>query len=90
LNGAELKKLLGKGQGLEWYFLIYFQQVLLLHAQLTNSAMKFRLIAFFRSPVMVSPTVPAHQLEGIIPGVQPQWMTMMQMVFGDSVEKNVL
>jgi hypothetical protein len=46
--------------------------------------------AFFRSPVMGSPTVPAHQLKVIIPGVQPDWMSLMLMVFGDSVEKNVL
>jgi hypothetical protein len=46
--------------------------------------------AFFRFPMMVSPTTPAHQLEELILGAQPGWVSLMQMAFGDSVEKNVL
>jgi hypothetical protein len=39
---------------------------------------------------MASPIVPAHQLEELILGVRPDWMSLMLMVFGASVEKNVL
>ncbi len=52
--------------------------------------MIFRQNAFFRSPVMASPIVRAHQLQELIPGVRPDWMLIMMKVFGDSVEKNVL
>jgi hypothetical protein len=63
----------------------------------TNNGIMFRQIAFFLSPMAVSPTVPAHQLAGLIPGVPPDSMLilkrvtlLMTMVSGDSVEKNVL
>jgi hypothetical protein len=52
----------------------------------TNNAMMFRQNAFSHSPMMVSPIGPAHQLEELILGVQPGWVSLMQMVFGASVE----
>jgi hypothetical protein len=55
--------------------------------------MIFRLIAFFLSPMAVSPTVAAHQLAGLIHGVPQDSMLilrrLMRMASGDSVEKNV-
>jgi hypothetical protein len=71
--------------------------VLLIHAQLTNNAMIFRLNAYFLSLTAVSLIVLAHQLAGLIPGVPQDWTLilkrvtlLMRMVSGDSVEKNVL
>ena len=64
--------------------------MLLLLAQLTNNVMIFRKIAFFHSCMAGSLTVPAHQLEELILGVQPGWVSLMQMAFGASVEKSAL
>jgi hypothetical protein len=52
--------------------------------------MIFKQNAFFRSPTVESPTMPAHQLAELILGVLPGWVLLMKRVFGDSVEKIVL
>jgi hypothetical protein len=64
--------------------------VLLRLAPLTENMMIIRKIAFFHSSMTGSLTAPAHQLEELILGVQPGWVSLMQMAFGASVEKSAL